>query len=419
MQAQPTRPKRKPTGIEERHARSCRSLEGGNCNCEPSYRAYVWDRRAGEKIKKTFAGKGALADAKAWRSDALSGLHHGKAVGPSKQTLAEIAEEWLEGVKADPPTVMNRSGIAYKPSAWREYERNWKNYLRDELGAHRLSEIRRGDLQALVDRLVGKGLSGSKVRNIMLVVRVLYRYAIERDRVETNPTTGLRLPNGHTSRDRAATASEAAELLAALPDEIRPVYACAFYGGLRRGELRGLKWDDVDLAGGIIHVRRGWDDQDGAIVPKSKAGARTVPIVALLRDHLAELKARTGRGTGDFVFGPKADRPFTPSDVRKKAAKAWEAANTKRAEGKLDPLVPIGLHECRHTFVSLLHDAGLSLERIGDYVGHSSAYMTDRYRHLLEGHEAEAAKLLDAYLARADTAARLEQLEPDVDRPST
>lgn len=50
-------------------------------------------------------------------------------------------------------------------------------------------------------------------------------------------------------------------------------------------------------------------------------------------------------------------------------------------------LQPIKLHECRHTYVSLMHAAGLSLERIGDYVGHTSAYMTDHYRHLLEGHE--------------------------------
>jgi len=47
----------------------------------------------------------------------------------------------------------------------------------------------------------------------------------------------------------------------------------------------------------------------------------------------------------------------------------------------------------------------------GDYVGHSSSYMTDRYRHLLEGHEAEAARLLDDYLARADSRARIEQLD--------
>jgi integrase len=101
----------------------------------------------------------------------------------------------------------------------------------------------------------------------------------------------------------------------------------------------------------------------------------------------------------------RGDRPFKPNSVRRAAAKAWAAANKKREEenkGKERPkdklvlLNPIGLHECRHTFVSLLHDAGLSLERIGDYVGHSSTYMTDRYRHLLEGHEAEAARMLDA-----------------------
>jgi integrase len=191
-----------------------------------------------------------------------------------------------------------------------------------------------------------------------------------------------------------------------------------FYGGLRRGELRGLRWEDVDLAAGVIHVRRGWDDYAGAVGPKSEKGERRVPITALLRDELSELKTRTGREGNDFAFGVAPDRPFTPSHVRRSAAKAWEAENTKRAEQAAErgekppkPLVPIGLHECRHTFVSLMHDAGISLEAIGDFVGHSTVYMTDRYRHLLEGAHAEAARKLDEYLARADTDGRLQQLE--------
>lgn len=110
------------------------------------------------------------------------------------------------------------------------------------------------------------------------------------------------------------------------------------------------------------------------------------------------------------MFGAAANRPSTPSHIRKRAAKAWDAANAKRAEEKLQPLSPIGLHECRHTFVSLMHDAGVSLERIGDYVGHSSTYMTDRYRHPLDDHEAEAARMLDEYLARADSRGRIDQL---------
>jgi len=74
-------------------------------------------------------------------------------------------------------------------------------------------------------------------------------------------------------------------------------------------------------------------------------------------------------------------------------------------------LTPIGLHECRHTFVSLCFDAGLPLEAIGDYVGHGSTYMTDRYRHLIEGHEAKTRDILDDYFARADTDARIQQVE--------
>lgn len=85
----------------------------------------------------------------------------------------------------------------------------------------------------------------------------------------------------------------------------------------------------------------------------------------LLRDRLAALEATSGHDGRDFVFGAAADRPFQPSHVRREAAKASEAANKRRAEQRNPPLVPIELHSWRHTFVSLMHDAGLSLERIG------------------------------------------------------
>ena len=104
--------------------------------------------------------------------------------------------------------------------------------------------------------------------------------------------------------------------------------------------------------------------------------------------------------------------PFTPKNVRRKALNAWEAENKKRAQqGRDDLLVPITLHEARHTYVTMMHAAGLSLEEIGDYVGHSSTYMTDRYRHLIQGREHDAAEAFDAYLARASTASRVAQLE--------
>jgi integrase len=407
MQRQPNQKTRTlPPGISLRHSRSC---GGDPCNCTPTFATFVFDRRSHTKIKKTFA---TLKEAKAWRAAATTHVNEGRQIARSRMTLRDAAEAWLAGAEAEPPTVLTRSGKSYKPSVLRGYRHDLEQHILRDLGAVRLSDVRRGDLQALVDRMIGRGLSGSKVRNAIVAVRVVYRHAIERDLVAVNPTIDLRVPNGSKPRERAASAAEAADLLAALPADLRPIYATAFYAGLRRGELRGLRWDDVDLAAGLIHVRHGWDDYAGEIDPKSAKGTRLVPIVAVLRDYLAELKAATdGR---EFVFASKHGQPFTPSNIRRRAAAAWDAENIKRAERKQSPLVPIGLHECRHTFVSLMADAGLSLERIGDYVGHSSTYMVDRYRHLLAGHEDETRRLVDAYLARADTGARVKQLDGNV-----
>jgi integrase len=133
-------------------------------------------------------------------------------------------------------------------------------------------------------------------------------------------------------------------------------------------------------------------DVEGEIGPKSQKRERDVPVANTLRAILAAHVLRTGRSGRDLIFGRTASEPFTPSHMRKRANAAWAKADP--------PLAPIGLHEARHTYVSLMHDAGMSLERIGDYVGHSSAYMTERYRHLLEGHAAEAAQMFDAYLTR-------------------
>jgi integrase len=360
----------------------------------------VFDRRSGSKIRKTFPTLGA---AKSWRSDALSQLQRGRLISTTRKTLREAADAWQAGAEAKPAVILTRSGTRYKPSVLRGYRADMRNYVLPDLGGVRLADVRRGDLQALVDRLLGLGLSASKVRNVLMPVRALYRHAIERDDILVNPTSNLRLPTDEGRRERVATAAEAVTLLASLREQDRALWATAFYAGLRLGELQALRWFDVDLAAGVIRVEWSWDAKEGLIAPKSRKGVRGVPITGALRDYLTTHKALTGRAGTDFVFGSQADRPFTPSHIRKHASLAWDAANVERKARRLDPLQRIGLHECRHTFVSLMFDAGLSLERIGDYVGHSSTYMTDRYRHLLEGHEAEAAQLLDAYLDRAGT----------------
>jgi integrase len=126
----------------------------------------------------------------------------------------------------------------------------------------------------------------------------------------------------------------------------------------------------------------------------------SVPIVAALRDLLVEHKLVTRRDAG-LVFGSSARRPFTPTAVRKRALTAWRQAH----------LESIGLHECRHTFASLLIAAGVNAKAITAYLGHASIQTTfDLYGHLMPGNEDEAVALVDAYLERASSVARLEQI---------
>jgi integrase len=373
-------------GIRVRHSKVCPSRSGGVCRCHPTYQANVWSAREGKRIFRTFA---VLADAKAWRTDAQVALRRGTMRAGSTGTLRDAAEAWLDGVKSG--AIRNRSGHAYKPSAIRGYETALVTRVLPELGALRLSEVRRVDVQDFADRLCANGLDPSTVRNTLMPLRAIFRRAVARGEVAVNPTTGLELPALEGARDRIASPAEATKLLAALPERDRALWATAMYAGLRRGELLALRWEDVDLATGVIHVERSWDAKEGAVGPKSRAGRRTVPIPAVLRDYLVDHKLRSGRHVG-LVFGTSYAQPFTPSNVRKRANAAWARAG----------LDPIGLHECRHTFASLMIAAGVNAKALSAYMGHSSVTITlDRYGHLMPGNESEAAHLLDSYLARA------------------
>jgi integrase len=182
----------------------------------------------------------------------------------------------------------------------------------------------------------------------------------------------------------------------------RGLWAAALYAGLRRGELLALRWEDIDLNAGIIRVERSYDPKEGVfIAPKTRAGRRIVPIASVLRGLLIEHRLLAGRSEG-LVFGATAERPFTPSNATRRASTAWKTANERRRNRGLDALEPISLHECRHTFASLMIAAGVNAKALASYMGHASVTITyDRYGHLMPGNESEAAALLDAYLERA------------------
>ena len=135
---------------------------------------------------------------------------------------------------ADHPQPLGRP---YKPSASRGYEQDLNNHILDDLGGHKLSDIRRRDVQALIDRLLGVFSWGVEDQEHH---RGAAGHLPPRDRARRGgcePDGEPEAAQGSSPRERAASATEASELIPALPDTIKAIYATAAYAGLRRGEL--------------------------------------------------------------------------------------------------------------------------------------------------------------------------------------
>lgn len=348
-----------------------------------SYEAWVYLKREDRKIRKTFP---TLAAARSWRNEAQVAAGRGALRSPRPTTILEAWEAWEAGAKSG--SIRSTSGDLYKPGTLRAYEKSMRLRVLPELGAARLADVQRPDLQRFVHELQA-GLSGSTVRTTIAAIRAIYRHAVDQGDLVVNPCSGVKLPQPGKHAIRVADPVEAEALLAAVPDQDRALWATALYAGLRRGELQALRWSNVDLAVGEIRVERGWDEVEGEQETKGR-NRRRVPIVSVLRDHLVDLRLGDHRDHGDLVFGRSPSVPFNPKAVTKRADRAWREAGLRR----------IVLHDCRHTFVSLMAAAHVDVNAVSTFAGHADvAFTLNRYAHLFEGSGAQAAEMLDAYLS--------------------
>lgn len=397
MQPEGSETKRKlPTGIRERHSRTCDSRSGGKCDCTPAIEASVFDARESRrldrvvKIRRTFTGKHALTEAKGWRRDATAATARGELKFERKQRLEDTVAEWLG--KCERGEVRSRRRTEYSASTLRDYRSDLGRFVLPALGHLAVGDVTRVDVQAIIEQMNGEGFAGQTVRNAIVALQAFYRWR----KPPIDPTIDLDLPEPGARRERAATPAEAEALLGTLDADAHDVYAAAFYSGLRRGELQALRVADVTPD--RISVSRSWDPVEGEKPPKSKAGIRDVPVVDRLRPILE--RRCEGRPRTAFVFGSD-EAPFTPNNVRRHAEKHWAAAAVGAflRDGDGLELVPIGLHEARHSFSTWLDHAGISETRADRYMGHANPSVQARYRHQLEGQLDEDAQRLEAWLA--------------------
>ena len=191
-------------------------------------------------------------------------------VTTTRSTLNDAAELFIAGIDAG--TILNRKGEPYKPSVRWAYTTDLRKFVLPDLGAARFADLRRADVQALVDRLLTSGQSPTHPRNRDAPTGDLPPPCPgERDRLAINPTANLRLPVADRTRERVASAAR-------LLRRWRDVIGRCGRRLLRSAPWRTDRWSDIDLDANVIAVVRSWDDVEGEIAPKSEKGRRRVPI---------------------------------------------------------------------------------------------------------------------------------------------
>jgi integrase len=388
-------------GVFARHHRGCAvaALPTGvspgdstrHCTCKPSYYGKVYDRAAHRYV--TTKRFGTLAAARGARKELLDLLQKGELPREAPVRVRDARARFIEAAREG--RALNKHGRRYQRSAWEDLDECLGKHVLPSLGSRRLSDVRRADVQRLVDDLAPK-LSGSRVRSVVNAVRSLYRWAQERELVAHDPAALVRLPAMNaTPRDRVATPREFAALLSALELQDALPYALAGFGMGRRAQIQHLRWRDVDLRVGLVE----WGVEREA--RKSRAAQRVVPAVKPLRVLLKREWIRQGRPPGDrLVCLPrrKGGTMLHTGGLTARAKDAWDAKK----------LTPIGLHECRHTAATWLDAAGVSPKVASVLMGHSvpdrqpgAAPITlARYTHVLPDAMEDARRQLDAWLEK-------------------
>lgn len=316
-------------------------------------------------------------------------VHDQAFVEPTRLTVGEYLAAWCETLVT----------LGRAPATISSYRWLLNKHVVPHIGGIKLQALQPGHLDPLYARLLAGGLSARTVRYAHTLIRKALADAVRKGLVLRNVADLADPPSARSARAPEMgwwTPAQLATFLAAMAaDELVALWRLAGMTGMRRGELCGLLWEDVDLDAATVRVRRQLTVVDGELRfaerPKSDHGRRSIDLdagtVAVLRRHRsAQAERRLAMGSGwrdeDLVFCGPAGEPINPESVTKMF--------DRRARGAGVP--DIRLHDLRHTHAAHLIAAGRNPREISKRLGHASvAFTLDRYGHLMPEAGAEAA----------------------------
>ena len=358
-----------------------------------AYHYVVIDGRRRQISEGPFSRK---VDAEAWLRDELKLAREGRATVPKRITTAELLDDWL--------AVARRQ---LSPNTRAEYERVASKRLRPHIGDVKLTELRPPDIARMLDQLRqpganrrgttgDKGLSETSLQHTLGVLRTALAWAVRQRLISHNPADDIDRPQREAKEMRVWAADELARFLDHVADDrLHPLFRLAAFTGMRRSEVLGLRWSDVDLEAATVSVRRTRTrvayEMHEAARTKTRAGTRVVDIdpatVAVLRRWAKAQKAER------LAWGPAyTDSGYVFSAEDGRAVHADHVANRFARLVKAAGVPPIRFHDLRHTHASLLLARGTPVLDVSRRIGHASAAMTlDVYGHVVPGQGQRAA----------------------------
>lgn len=312
-----------------------------------------------------------------------------------RQTVAEYLATWLEG---------RRSQL--RPATWQRYEISVRKDAVPGIGRTPLVKLSPAQLQALYAGRLAAGSAPQTVKNLHAVLHRALHDALRWGMVVRNVAALVDAPRVELHDMTTLTAPQVSQLLAAAAgDRLEALYTLAVTTGMRQGELLALRWRDVDLDRGAVHVRRSVQWPKGGYVftaPKTKKSQRQVTIgktsVAALRRHRTrQLEERLGAAGVwedlDLVFANGLGRPIEPQNLVQRAFyPLLERAGLPR----------IRFHDLRHTAATLLLARGVHPKKVSEMLGHATVAITlDRYSHVTPTMHEEAAEILESVVGGA------------------
>jgi integrase len=332
----------------------------------------------GKRHIETFARK---KDADAYAAKVAVEVNAGTHVAPdSDLTIAAVAEKWIKGVEAQG---RERSTVG-------QYRQHIKHHIAPRIGGVKLAKLSRGHVERFRDSL----LSGDAKLSPALARKVFVSFKSMLKTVHcSHLAANVRISGSKRDKHRLEINRDIPT-----PDEIKRLIAaaapnprlCTFVKmaaltGLRASELRGLRWSDVDLKAGEVHVRQRADRFCNLGAPKTDSSRRTVPLGPDLVLALKEWRLACPKGEHDLVFPTKQGTVANYKNIMRALSPAMVKAGvvTKKGEPKY------ALHAFRHFFASWCinpRDRGgreLPPKVVQHWLGHTSIMMTmDTYGHL-------------------------------------